>query len=152
CPHRFLLERILHLNEPASRPSTDVIDPIAYGALFHAAAERFFHTSGRVLCAHEGKVDEWVARAQSIAAEQFDLLRHEYPLRGADAVERERQRLLRQTEQLVRDEWRRPAREYLDSEVRFGEPTPVCLPVDGGALYVRGAIDRLDRLPAGGLS
>ena len=152
CPHRFLLERILHLNEPASRPSTDVIDPIAYGALFHAAAEHFFHEAGRALCAHEGTVEVWVARAQAIATEQFDQLRDEYPLRGADAIERERQRLLRQTEQLVRDEWRRPAREYVDSELSFGDPTPVRLPVDNGELYVWGAIDRLDRITADGLS
>jgi len=152
CPHRFLLERILHFNEPASRPSTDVIDPIAYGALFHAAAERFFHAAGRALCAHDGNLDDWIARAQAIATEQFDRLRDEYPLRGSDAVERERLRLLRQTAQLVRDEWRRPQREYLDSELDFGTPTPVPLPVDGGALYVRGAIDRLDRMPTGGLS
>jgi RecB family exonuclease len=152
CPHRFLLERILHLNAPASRPSTETIDPIAYGALFHAAAERFFDTAGGPLCAHEGDVDQWAARAQAVAAEQFDQLRDEYPLRGNDAIERERQRLLRQTEQLVRDEWRRPPREYLDSELRFGDPTAVRLVVDGGALYVRGAIDRLDRLRSGGLS
>ena len=90
-----------------------------------------------------------MARAQAIAAEQFDQLRDEYPLRGNDAIERERQRLLRQTEQLVRDEWRRPAREYLDSELSFGDPAPVRLAVDGGELYVRGAIDRLDRLAHG---
>jgi RecB family exonuclease len=152
CPHRFLLERILHLGEPASRPSTDVIDPMAYGSLFHAAAERFFRVAGPSLCARDGDVDHWVARAQAIATEQFDQLRDEYPLRGADAIERERLRLLRQIEQLVRDEWRRPPREYLDSELRFGDPTPVRLPVEDGPLYVRGAIDRLDRLPPGGLS
>ncbi|MFI5366811.1 MAG: PD-(D/E)XK nuclease family protein, partial [Candidatus Binatia bacterium] len=77
CPHRFLLERILHLNEPASRPSTDAIDPIAYGALFHAGAERLFHEAGRALCAREGEVDAWVARARAIAAEQFEQLRDE---------------------------------------------------------------------------
>jgi RecB family exonuclease len=152
CPHRFLLERILHLNQPASRPSTDAIDPIAYGALFHAAAERFFHEAGRALCARAGDVDAWVARAQAIAAEQFEQLRDEYPLRGSGAIERARDRLLRQTEQLVRDEWQRPVREYLASELSFGDPTPVRLVIDDGELYVRGAIDRLDRISGGGLS
>ena len=152
CPHRFLLERILHFSEPAARPSTDVIDPIAYGALFHAAAERFFQASGRALCAHDGDLEQFVAHAQAIAAEQFDQLRDEYPLRGIDATDRERQRLLRQIEYLVRDEWHRPVREYLFSELAFGAPAPVRLDLEGGALYVRGAIDRLDRLPTGGLS
>jgi RecB family exonuclease len=152
CPHRFLLERILHLTEPAARPSTDVIDPIAYGALFHTVAERFFETAGPAVCAHDGDIEDWVMRARTTAAEQFEQLRHEYPLRGEDAIERERLRLLRQTEQLVRDEWGRPVREYLDSELAFGDPNPVRLEVDGGAVYVRGAIDRLDRTASGGLS
>jgi len=152
CPHRFLLERILYLSEPASRPSTDVIAPVDYGALFHAAAERFFREAGPAVCRREGRFEEWVARARTIAGEEFDQLRLQYPMRGADGVERERNRLLRQIEQLVRYEWQLPPREYLDSELRFGDPEPVRLALDGGDLFVWGAIDRVDRIEPAALA
>jgi len=152
CPHRFLLERILYLSPPAVRPSTDVIAPETYGALFHAAAERFFGEAGVPLCRHEGQLESWVARARQIAAEEFEELRHAYPMRGEDGIARERDRLLRQVEQLVRYEWELPAREFLASELGFGDPQPVRLDLEGGALYVRGAVDRVDRLDASALS
>ena len=152
CPHRFLLERVLHLSEPAGRPSTDVIAPVVYGSLFHAAAERLFREAGEAICRRQATVDQWVGRARALASEQFEALRHEYPMRGEDGIARERERLLQQIEQLVRYEWQLMPREYLASELPFGEPEAVCLEVDGGALYVRGAIDRIDRLGAAGLS
>ncbi len=152
CPHRFLLERVLYLSEPVTRPSTDVIAPIAYGSLFHAAAERFFRAAGAALCRHEGTLEQWVTRAQEIAREEFDTLRHAYPMRGEEGIARERNRLLRQIEQLVHYEWQTPAREFLASELTFGDPQPVRLEVEGGALYVRGAIDRIDRIGPAALS
>jgi RecB family exonuclease len=152
CPHRFMLERVLYLSEPARRPSTDVISPIIYGSLFHAAAERFFREAGAAICRHEGTLEHWVARARAIAGEQFEALRYEYPMRGEDGIARERERLLRQIEQLVQYEWQLARREYLASELPFGEPAAVRLEVDGGALYVRGAIDRIDRLGPESLS
>jgi RecB family exonuclease len=146
CPYRFLLERILHFAPPPPRPSTDVIAPATYGTLFHAAAERFFHEVGPALCRREGQFDDWVARARTIAGAAFDELRHEYPMRGEDGIARERERLLRQIEQLVRYEWEAAPREFLASEWSFGDPESVRLEVEGGELYVRGAIDRIDRL------
>jgi len=152
CPHRFLLERVLYLGEPATRPSTDVISPIVYGSLFHAVAERLFREVGPAICRHEGMLEHWMARAGAIANEEFEALRYEYPMRGADGIARERGRLLRQIEQLVQYEWQLAPREYLGSELPFGEPQAVRLEVDGGALYVRGAIDRIDRLGPAALS
>jgi len=152
CPHRFLLERMLHFSEPATRPSTDVIEPAAYGSLFHAAADQFFREAGAALCRREGSVEQWVTRAREIATEQFEALRHEYPLRGADGTKRERDRLLRQIEQLVRYEWEQPPRDFLATELSFGDPEAVRLQLDTGELYVRGAIDRVDRIGPGALS
>jgi RecB family exonuclease len=152
CPHRFLLERVLYLNEPTVRPATDVIAPSVYGSLFHAAAERFFREAGAALCRHEGTIEGWVNRAQEIGAEEFEQLLHVYPMRGEGGIARERDRLLRQIEQLVRYEWLLPVREFLDSELTFGDPEPVRLALDNGDLYVRGAIDRIDRLDPGALS
>jgi RecB family exonuclease len=152
CPHRFLLERVLYLGEPAARPSTDVIAPVVYGALFHAAAERFFGEAGAAICRRAATLDHWVARARAIGADEFEKLRHEYPMRGEDGIARERARLLQQIEHLVRYEWQLAPREYLASELPFGETEAVRLEVDGGALYVRGAIDRIDRVGAAALS
>lgn len=152
CPHRFMLERLMHLTQPATRPSSDAIDPIAYGSLFHAAVERFMGEAGAALCAREGKLDDWVDRARAIAAEEFDELCHVYPLRGADATERERSRLLRQMERLVDYEWHKPRREFVATELGFGEPEPVRLAVGDGELFVRGAIDRVDRIAPGALA
>jgi RecB family exonuclease len=152
CPHRFLLERVLHLSAPAPPPATDAIDPIVYGALFHSAADRFLRESGAAICRQEGDLGELVQRAGVIAAAQLDGLRDVYPLRDSSAAQREQQRLLVQIEALVRDEWARPRRQFVASEMRFGEPQPVRLSVDGGELYARGSIDRVDRFADGTLS
>jgi RecB family exonuclease len=152
CPHRFLLERVLHLKEPTTAPSADLIDPAVYGSLFHAAAERFYRESGAALCRREGTLEQWVARARAIAEEAFDELRHEYPMRGEDGIARERDRLLRQIEQMVQYEWELPAREFLESELSFGEPEAVRLALAAGDLYVRGKIDRVDRVGARALA
>ncbi len=146
CPYRFLLRNVLHLDEPEGRPSTDTIDPAAYGSLFHRVAEAFFHTHGAALCAREGSLDDWQARAAVIASEQFDDWRAEYPLRGDDSIARERQRLLRQIAQLVEIEWRLPRRTFVATEWSFGDPHSVRLNVAGGELYVAGQIDRVDQL------
>jgi len=152
CPHRFLLERVLHLREPTAAPSTDVIDAATYGSLFHTAAERFYREGGAALCRHEGSLVQWVACARAIAEDAFEELRHEYPMRGEDGIARERNRLLRQIEQLVHYEWGLPAREFLDSELIFGEPEAVRLVLATGDLYVRGKIDRVDRIGAHALA
>jgi RecB family exonuclease len=152
CPHRFLLERVLHLREPTAAPSMDVIDAATYGSLFHATAERFYREGGAEVCRREGSLDQWVARARAIAEDAFNELRHEYPMRGEDGIARERNRLLRQIEQLVHYEWELPAREFLDSELIFGEPEAVRLALASGNLYVRGKIDRVDRIGARALA
>jgi len=146
CPHQFLLQRVLHLSPPTSPPSTDTIEPAVYGGLFHAVAERFYGEAGAALCRREGTLEQWVLRACAIAAEDFATLCQQYAVRGEDGMSRERNRLLRQVEQLVIYEWNLPAREFLESEMTFGTPDPVCLPLDGCELYVRGKVDRIDRL------
>ncbi|HVN87300.1 MAG TPA: PD-(D/E)XK nuclease family protein [Candidatus Binatia bacterium] len=152
CPHRFLWRYILNFSEPAARPSTDAIDPPAYGSLFHRVAEAFFRRHGAELCAHDRDLDEWQRRARHVAVEQFEIWRAEYPLRGDDAVERERHRLVRQIERLVEIEWEMTKRTFVAAEQSFGDPTPVTLSVPGGELYVAGQIDRVDRWGTGKLS
>jgi len=152
CPHRFLLERVLFLRDPPAAPPTDMIAPVTYGALFHAAAEQCFREMGPAVCRRRGVLADWVACARAIAAAQFEARRHEYPMRGADSVARERTRLQDQIEQLVRAEWAAPPREFLASELVFGDPDAVRLGVAADALHVRGAVDRVDRDDADRLS
>jgi RecB family exonuclease len=73
-------------------------------------------------------------------------------MRGEDGIARERNRLLRQIEQLVHYEWELPRREFLESELVFGEPEAVRLALASGDLYVRGKIDRIDRIGAQALA
>jgi RecB family exonuclease len=152
CPLRFLLQNLLHFDEPAARPSTDTIDARAYGSLFHAAAEAFFRAHGAALCAREGSLAEWLERATNIAHEKFDAWLAQYPLRGEDSVERERRRLLRQISQLVEFEWQLARREFAAVEYPFGDPQGIRLALPGGDLYVSGQIDRLDQLRPSRLS
>ncbi len=152
CPHRFLLERVLFLREPPVPPPTDMIAPVTYGALFHAAAEQCFLEMGPAVCRRSGALADWVARARAIAAAQFEARCREYPMRGTDSVARERARLQDQIEQLVRAEWAMAPREFLASELVFGDPDAVRLDVGDDALHVRGAVDRVDRDDRYGLS
>lgn len=150
CPHRFLLERVLHWQEPPRRPPTDTIEPGLYGTLFHQVAEAFFREAGPAICSRQGSLEWWVRRAQEFAATALTKACETYPLRGADAVGRERQRVFSQIAELVRDEWERPPRRYLASELSFGRDAPVALGPE--SLHLWGAIDRIDGLEDGSLS
>ncbi len=152
CPHRFLLERILHWREPPQRPTTDAVEPITYGHLFHAICETLLREVGPQLCCKDGSIEWWVRRAEAIADEALDRLLERYPLRGSEARTRERERLFAQLASFVRDEWDRPAREFVAAELPFGPPQAIALPTGARPLFVRGAIDRVDRLPDGTLS
>jgi ATP-dependent helicase/nuclease subunit B len=146
-----MLERLLYLAGPPSRPSSDAIDPIVYGSLFHTCVELFLREAGPALCRREGDLHEWTARARTIATEQLEELLQVYPLRGTDAVGHERDRLLRQVERLVEYEWHKAPREFVATELVFGDPEPVRLHLEDGDLFVRGAIDRVDRETTGAL-
>jgi len=152
CPHRFLLERVLHWKEPPRRPTVDAIDPVAYGAIFHRIAEIFLGEAGAQICRKEGSPEWWARRAREIAAGELDRLLEHYPLRGSEARARERQRLFTQVDSLVRDEWDRPARTFVASELDFGNPAAIGVPADAAILHLWGAIDRVDQLADGTLS
>lgn len=152
CPHRFLLERVLHWREPPQRPTTDTIEPITYGNLFHSICETLLREVGPQLCRKDGSIEWWMRRAEAIADEALDRLLERYPLRGSEARTRERERLVAQLASFVRDEWDRPAREFVAAELPFGPPQPIALPAGERPMFLRGAIDRVDRLADGTLS
>lgn len=149
CPYRYLLERVLHHREPYRRPPTDTIEAGRYGELFHRIAEQIYGEIGPRLCRQEGELETHLGLARTIAEAELDRFCETYPLRGADTLDRERARLSRQIEQLVRDEWQRPPRQFVASEQPFGEVGGVPLPAGDSPLHVWGEIDRIDRLAEG---
>ncbi len=150
CPHRFLLERILHWKAPGYAPPTDMIEPADYGTLFHAAAEVLYGEGGSEIC-RGVNVEHWRRRAAEIGNHLLDEFLATYPLRGVDTIARERQRLASHLQALVRFEAAGPPRQFLAAELRFGEPEAVALDAEGDPIFVRGAIDRVDRLDDVGL-
>jgi hypothetical protein len=138
CPHGFLLEHVLGVevvDEPERRLRIDALDR---GALIHRVLHRYVA---------EGAGSP--AELRSIA----DQVCEEYAARGRTGRrvlwERDRARIVRDLERFFSEDlaWRTAAgAEPVAAEQPFD--TVVDLP-GGGHLRVRGAIDRVDRLPDG---
>jgi RecB family exonuclease len=151
CPYWFFLERLIGFQEPPERPSIDTIAAAEFGSLVHAIAAEFFTAHGVAFCANQGRIEDWVRSAQLLADRAFERFLDRYPLRGAHAIERERQRTGTVVEQLIRHEWQLGAREFVGAELAFGDPEPVRLDLPAGPLYITGDIDRVDRFQDRGL-
>jgi RecB family exonuclease len=142
CPHRFLLEKILHLEPPATAPALRSIEAMAYGGLVHRVVEAFLRAHGAPFANRAERIDAWLDRANQIVEQHFAAFMEEYPLIG-DVVRRaERERLRADVQELLRFEWDRgDERRFVDVERAFG---PLALPPPGRPLFVRGRIDRID--------
>lgn len=140
CPHAYLLEHVLGV-ETVDEPERRLrIDPLDKGALVHEVLHRFVE--------EEGSDPE---RLQAIGSAVCD----EFAARGRTGRQlfwrRDRTRILADLERFFADDaaWRaRTGAEPIAAERRFDTVVP--LPT-GRALRVRGAIDRVDRLPDGRL-
>lgn len=141
CPHAFLLEHVLGV-EVVEEPERRLrLDPLDRGSLLHRVLHRFVE---------EGPFDtEWL---RTVAAEVFD----EFEARGRTGRKlfwrRDRARLLIDLEQffLADRAWRAASgAEPVTTERRFDTAIPIGV---GRVLRVKGAIDRVDRLPDGSLS
>jgi RecB family exonuclease len=142
CPHQFLLQRVLGLDEPAGPPPLREIGQPAYGALVHRVAEAFFRSHGAAFAGHGGTLDAWLELGGQFAERVLDEFLEEYPLVGAAVRGAQRQRLRDDIVDLVRHEWEAGAsRRFVDVERPFG---PVALPAGARELHVRGRIDRID--------
>jgi ATP-dependent helicase/nuclease subunit B len=140
CPHAYFLEHVLGIevvDEPERRLR---IDPSDKGALIHEVLHRLVD---------EGGVDQ--QRLQAMGAEVCD----SYAARGRTGRQlfwrRDRARILADLRRFCADDalWRaRAAAAPVAAERRFDTVIP--LP-DGAEVRVRGAIDRVDRLPDGSL-
>ena len=140
CPHGYLLEHVLGV-EVVEEPERRLrLDPLDKGSLVHEVLHRFVEEGGRDL-----------ERLQAIGAEVCD----EFAARGRTGRQlfwrRDRARILADLARFFADDadWRANAgAEPVTAEHRFD--TVLLLP-GGGELRVRGAIDRVDRLPDGSL-
>jgi RecB family exonuclease len=153
CPHLFLLQNVLGLDEPPEPRSTDRIEPLEFGTLVHGTLERLFTETGGALCRREGALDEWLVRAGELVRTEYERFLRTYPLRGRGVIASQRRRFLEAVRRFVAYEWQREPREFVASELDFGDPRAVPIEVGGGAtLYLRGKIDRIDRLADGSCS
>ncbi|MGI8758983.1 MAG: PD-(D/E)XK nuclease family protein [Acidimicrobiales bacterium] len=140
CPHAYLLEHVLGveaLDEPERRFEIDALDR---GALVHKVLERFVG---------EGSIDP--VRLRAIADDVCD----EFAARGRTGRQlfwrRDRERVLADLDQFLADDLayrEATGAEPVATEQRFD--TMVALP-GAATLRLRGAIDRVDRLPGGAL-
>ncbi|WP_242333384.1 PD-(D/E)XK nuclease family protein [Anaeromyxobacter sp. SG66] len=146
CPGRFLKQRILGWDEPAAAPSVRELDALAYGSLFHLAAERFYREHGAAFVAGDRTLGTWLKRSDAIAEEAFAELLREHPLAGVGPRARELRRLREDLRSFLRYDWEgREGRTFHGVELPFGEREPVALDLgDGLVLHVRGYVDRVD--------
>ena len=145
CPHRFLLQEILHWREPAAPPSLREIAPMSYGSLFHRVAEKFFRQHGSVFGRRDSTIGRWLTIADRMVGESFDEFCLSYPLIG-DAVRRQqRERLRRDFRAFLEYDWNAGrSRAFVAVERPFGRPAPLSLSLGDLSLFLRGFIDRID--------
>jgi hypothetical protein len=150
CPHGFLLQTILHWEEPPSAPATREIGQPSYGSLLHKVAENFFRENGAEFTSCRrtaSKWSPWKQKAQAVVNLQFELFLEEYPLLSGRVRDQQRRRLFRDFIRLLEFEWRnRQDLKFRAAEFSCGFPDPIPLELSGRRLFVRGFIDRLDEL------
>jgi RecB family exonuclease len=150
CPHGFLLDNILHWEEPPSAPSTREIGQPSYGSLLHQVAESFFSQNGPEFTSCRrtaAKWNQWKQKADTVVDRQFKLFLEEYPLLSGRVHKQQRERLFRDFVRLLDFEWHnRQDLKFRAAEFRCGFPDPICLDLAGRRFFVRGVIDRLDEL------
>jgi hypothetical protein len=146
CPHLFLLERALGLDEPAAAPAQREIEPLAYGTLVHRVAERFFRAHGERFVSRVGPLAWFLDEADRVVESVFAAFLEEYPLVGAAVQGRQRERLRDDVHTFLLHDWGGGgARRFVAVERAFGYPQGVALALPAGRmLHVRGHIDRMD--------
>jgi ATP-dependent helicase/nuclease subunit B len=148
CPRRYLYQYVLAIRPPDD-PELDPdrwLDPLQKGALLHSVYERTLADARRESVAAT-ELEELARRVLSEEAHR-SLIDTPAP---SEAVR------LRELDELELDirafvaavtPW---LEHWVALELKFGlgEAEPVVLPVEGGGVRVRGAIDRVDRTPEG---
>ena len=145
CPLRYLHGVVLGIRPPDD-PELDPdrwLDPLRRGALLHRVYEETLReVRARALQMEDPEVDRLSTAALSRAVE---LMRAEMPVPGEGALHRERAALEKDVRSFVRM-IRGLGAPWIALELEFGlgDDEPVVIETEGGALRLRGAIDRID--------
>lgn len=145
CPLRYLHSSVLRAYPPDD-PELDPdrwLDPRARGELLHSV----YDTTLRTAKARGVKPTEKAFEVIALDAlrQGIERLRHEVPSPGEGTLDREIATLREDVRSFVRmvlEDGPEDAR--LEYTFGIGDDEPVTLPVDGGAVKLRGAIDRVD--------
>ena len=155
CPLRYFYAYVLGLKPPddASVDPERWLDPLRRGSLLHAVYDRAVEEAQRAGLAPRDEAFQ--DRALAILGDEAETMRLDVPPPSRVVYERERADLAREVLSFV-GMLREDLPQWEASELRFGfdgsEHPEVELPLpSGGVIRLRGAIDRLDALPSGGL-
>ncbi len=142
CPRRFLWQRVLVNLPHVARAAAHRIDPLPYGQLLHAVADRFAREHGVAFGRREQSLTSWLEQVDAVAADEFARYLEANVLMGSVAIEAARARLGRDIQRFLTDDWASgEPRELVASELPFDG---VVLDTPEGALHVHGRIDRVD--------
>lgn len=144
CPHRFLYEHVMRWEEPQAPPPGHDLDPMSFGHLLHAVAERFFRTHGAPFGRQEHTLAYWRDVVRRIAADELARELESHGLDSPDAADAVGRKLRTHVDRLVEHTWSRGSRRFFAAEWAFGFETPLRLDMPGGELFLRGRIDLID--------
>lgn len=151
CPRRFLMQRVLGWDEPASAPPLRELDPATFGSLLHRVVERLYRDHGAALVAGERTLADAIALGRDAADAAFAEFLLELPLLGEKVREKELARLHDAVIAFLEYDLgpaAEPGRRFVAVERGFGtREAPLALDVPGGVLHVLGFVDRLDATP-----
>jgi CRISPR/Cas system-associated exonuclease Cas4 (RecB family) len=145
CPLKYLQGVVLGLRPPDD-PELDPdrwLDALRKGSLLHSVYERTLHGARDQGLKPEDEAFETLAL--DVLARGVTRMRDELPVPGEGTLRRETRSLENDVRAFVRMV-RQSGAPWVALELKFGlgDDEPVMLHVDGGALRLRGAIDRVD--------
>jgi ATP-dependent helicase/nuclease subunit B len=144
CPLRYLFKNVLRLRPPDD-PTLDPdrwLDPLQRGSLLHRVYERTLaRARSRGVADRDPSLEPL---ALEVLAEEAENTRAQVPAPGEGVRQRQLVALeedVRSFVRMVRDQ----GAPWIKAEMKFGlDDEPVSLPLERGALRIRGAIDRVD--------
>jgi ATP-dependent helicase/nuclease subunit B len=152
CPLRYFFRHVLHVQPPDQIEFTldEWLTPMEKGSLLHSVYERVLREA--VKNQIHPSDDRFPKLADEVLAEEITLMRHRVPPPSDVVFEAEREGLRMDMRVFVRI-IRREKPRWAHLEIKFGLPggkyPAVELEVPGGAIRLRGAIDRIDEVSPG---
>lgn len=145
CPLRYFFQSALHA-APPDDPELDPdrwLDPLRRGAMLHAVYEAALREARRTKVEHDDDAFEKVAL--DVLAHEVEATRERVPVPGEGVLRREVAGLEEDVRSFVRMVRATGAR-WVALELRFGlgGDAPLLMEAPGGAVRLRGAVDRID--------